>query len=346
MKLRKWMAMLLAGAVCVGMMAGCGSSGSSSSSGNNSSAASDKTFQGELTLILAQKDEYLSYLDQASKASAEAKGCTLTTVDCGEDMDKQIEYVKAAVSNKDKAIIVNPVDVNRAGEIVDAAGDIPVVFVNRTPADTSILDDTHIYVGSDETTSGVYQGQALVDYYKSAGKDSITYLMFKGIDGHDSTTNRSAGVLQALKDGGITATAAADPVTCNFDRTQAMDQMTLMIANGLDMSKVDCIISNNDAMAMGVIESLKQNQIDTTNIQIVGVDGTNAGLQAVENGQMLATVYQNAIGQATASVQAAINLAGGQDATKDITFDADKDNASIIWVPFELITADNVGDYY
>ena len=340
MKMKKWMAMLVAGAMCAGMLAGCGSS--SGSADQSGAQASNKTFDGSISFIISHKDEYLGTLDQAAKASAESKGCTLTSTDCADDMDKQIDYVRAAAENKADAIIIVLADDTRADEIVEAAGDTKVVFLNRIPQDESVLDENHVYVGSNEDDSGTYQGEMLADALKAEGKDSVNYLLFEGTAGLIHTTKRSEGMLKALDAAGITATAAADPVDCGYDRTKAMDQMSVM----LDMSTIDCIIANNDAMALGVLESLRQNKVDTSHIKVVGVDGTNAGLQAISDGSMLATVYQNAVGQATAGVQAAINLASGADLTADISYETDKDNENIIWVPFEKITADNVEEYF
>lgn len=344
MKRKKWLAVLLAGAVCIGMMAGCDNKPLNAQ--EDTVAKSETAYQGELSLVISHKDEYLGTLDQAVKASAEARGCTVNSVDCADDMDKQIENVQAAMENGARAILVVLVDDTRADEVVKAAGDAKVVFVNRIPQDTSILDQDHIYVGSDEEISGIYQGEMLADSFKKKGKDSVSYLMLEGTEGLVHTEKRSEGVLKALDNAGIKATAAAEPVHCGYDRAKAMEQMTLMLANGVDMSKVDCIIANNDAMALGVIESLRQNSIDMSHIAVVGIDGTNAGLQAVSDGSMLATVYQNAVGQASASVQAAINLASGKYAAENIDFEVDADNEHIIWVPFEKITADTVGEYY
>ncbi|MDO5784654.1 MAG: substrate-binding domain-containing protein [Eubacteriales bacterium] len=344
MKVRKGMAGLLVGAMCAGMLAGCGNL-TPINAVKDDAEESVQAYTGDLMLILPKKDEYLSYLDQAAKAYTEARGCTLTTVDCAEDQDKEIEYVEAAVAEDAKVIIIALADNSRAQDVIDAAGDVPVVFVNRAPADLSLMDETHIYVGSNEDESGAYQGKALVEYLESKGKDNINYLMFKGTEGQDSTTKRTAGVLKALEDAGIQANAAAEPVDCDYDRTAAMSAMSVMLADDMDMDDIDVIISNNDAMALGAIEALKQGEVDMADIAIVGVDGTNAGLEAIANGEMLATAYQNAIGQASASVQAAINLAGGTDVMNGISFETDEDNSSVIWVPFELVAADNVEDY-
>lgn len=344
MKKRKRIAGLLAGAMCAGLLAGCGNL-TPINAVDADAEESTQAYTGDLMLILPKRDEYLSYLDQAAKASAEARGCTLTTVDCAEDQDKEIEYVKAAVAEDAKVIIIGLADNTRAQDVIDAAGDIPVVFVNRAPYDLSVLDETHIYVGSNENEAGAYQGQALVEYLEAQGKDSINYLMFYGNDGQDSTVKRSNGVLRALSDAGINAKMRGTAMTCDFDRTSAMQAMQTQLANGLDMSKVDVIISNNDAMALGAIEALRQGGVDFSDIAVVGVDGTAAGLEAVASGEMLATVYQNAVGQASASIQAAINLAGGADVMNGISYEADADNSSVIWVPFELVTAENVDQY-
>lgn len=343
MKMKKWMAMLVAGALCAGMMAGCGSS--SDSTDQSAAQASDKTFDGSISFIISHKDEYLGTLDQAAKASAESKGCTLTSTDCADDMDKQIDYVRAAAENKTDAIIIVLADDTRADEVVEAAGDTKVVFLNRIPQDESVLDENHIYVGSDESCSGTYQGEMLAGELKKEGKDNINYVMIEGTAGLIHTIQRSEDVLKVLDEEGITATAAVEPVDCGYDRITAMDQMTVMLAEGLDMSKVDCVIANNDAMALGALESLRQNGIDTSDILVVGIDGTNAGLTAVSDGTMLATVYQNATGQAIAGVQAAINLATGAELTEGMSYETDEENSNIIWVPFEKVTADNVAEY-
>lgn len=345
MKMKKTIAMLMAGVMCVGGMTGCGSGGTQKGSVTTGIAES-KGYEGSMTFVISHKDEYLGALDQAAKSAANAKGIDLKSIECADDMDKQIEYVRAAEADGENVVMVVLADDTRADEIVEAAGDMKVVFVNRIPQDTSILDESHVYVGSDEDTSGVMQGEMLAEQLKAEGKTEINYIMFKGTEGLVHTQKRTEGVLQALKDAGITANAVIDPVDCKYDRSSAMEQMGVMLADGVDMSQVDVILSNNDAMALGALEALAQNNIDTSHIKVVGVDGTNAGLKAIQDGDMTATVFQNAVGQATGGVQAAINLATGASLTDNMDFETAKENHNIVWVPFEKITADNVASYY
>ena len=96
-------------------------------------------------------------------------------------------------------------------------------------------------------------------------------------------------------------------------------------------------------MALGAIEALKQAGVDISKMKIVGVDGTNTGLQAVLDGDMTATVFQSASGQAAAALQAAINLASKQEVNMGISYELDDHT---IWIPFEKVSADNVSKYY
>ena len=105
---------------------------------------------------------------------------------------------------------------------------------------------------------------------------------------------------------------------------------------------VDCIICNNDEMALGVIESCKSNKIDPSSFLILGVDATAGGCEAIENGDMGFTVCQSASGQGKACVDAAMALVEGQDLTK---VEYAMDNGIYVYVPFEPVSAQNVTEY-
>lgn len=59
----------------------------------------------------------------------------------------------------------------------------------------------------------------------------------------------------------------------------------------------DCIISNNDPMAIGAINWLKDNGYDTHKYLVAGIDATEGGRQAVADGDMYMTVLQDTAGQ-------------------------------------------------
>ncbi len=340
--MKRTAATILAGVLCAGMMTGCGTSGTAQGSAKtNKVTVSD--YDGKITLVIATKDEFLGTLDNAVKAAAEMNDVELNSVDCGADQDKQNDAIRAAAQNEVDALIVNLADDNRAKDAIDAAGDIPIVFVNRCPADTSLLDDTHVYVGSDEATSGVMQGELLTDALKKDNQTEIHYFMLKGTEGLLHTKARSQDVIATLEKNGIKTEEAIPAVDCDFSRSVAMEKVNALLSNGADFSQVDTIISNNDDMALGAIEALKQAGVDISKMKIVGVDGINTGLQAILDGDMTATVFQNASGQAAAALQAAINLASKQEVNAGISYELD---GHTIWIPFEKVTTDNVKEYY
>ncbi len=295
-----------------------------------------------ITLVISRRDEWLSTLVDASEAAAKDQGYKMNTVDCQSDSSKAIQFVETAKIAGERAIIVNLVDPAQATAILEAAGDMKVVFVNRTPDDMALLNENAVYVGSDEMTSGKYQGEALVEYFDEKGQKDVRYILLNGILGQTSTTNRTASVLQAMEDGGLNAEEVSAPLACEYDRATAMDKIRPLLTAGTEF---DCIIANNDAMALGAIEAMKELGMDPSEVPIVGIDCTADGAQAVANGEMYMTVFQNAKGQGSCAMQAAINLLNGDAINEGTDYEIDTENEYIIWVPFEPVDASNVADY-
>ena len=353
---RRVLAGLLASVLALGTLAGCGGGGSDDAATDSSAEAttddaaaeegSSETSDaeggdlGEITMILALRDEFLSTLEAGALAAAEDMGITLTTQDAQSDTSKLLQFIETAKNAGQKAIIVNMVDPETAPQVIEAAGDMKVVFVNRPPVDTSVLNENAVYVGSDEMQSGKYQGEWLAEHFKAEGKTDIKYILLNGTIGNVSTTNRTESCLQALKDNGINATEATAPLVADFDRATAQD----MISPLLTTTEYDCIISNNDAMALGAIEALTAQGIDPTTVPIVGVDATVDGRQAIKDGTLSMSVFQDADGQGRGALMAAANLVSGAALNEGTDYELDEAGYTM-WVPFEPVTADNVADY-
>ena len=328
-------AMVLGLAACGGGSSAAPAATDSGSTGGGAAAGGEK-----ITLIMSQRDEFLSSLEAGAKKAAGELGVNLVTQDANQDESKQIQYVQAAAADGQKAIIVNPINPSACQSIIDAAGDMKVVFVNRVPDDTSILNENAVYVGSDEHTSGKFQGDFLAKYFNEKGQKDIKYILLRGIEGQTSTTLRSESVLQALADNGINATETYAK-SCLYDRTEALNQMGNILA---DASKeFDCIICNNDSMALGAIEACTQAG-KTIDFPIVGIDATADGRQAIKDGTLAMSVFQDPNGQGGGAVAAALNLINGNALNEGTGFEVDE-TGFILWVPFEEVTPDNVADY-
>lgn len=345
---------ILAGAFVLSALVGCSSGSDNSSSGTTETTDESTTDEGtadegtsasgdeeKMTLILSSRDEWLSELEAGALAAADEVGVKLTTADAQSDTSKLLQFIESAQNDGQKAVIVNMVDPETAAQCVEAAGDMKVIFVNRAPSDTdSVLNENVIYAGSDENISGKFQGEWLAEYFKAEGKTEIKYILLNGTIGNVSTTLRTASVLKALEDNGITATEATSPLAADFNREKAQDMITPLLTT----IEYDCIISNNDAMALGAVEALTQAGIDPTTVPVVGIDASNDGRQAVKDGTLAMSVFQDPVGQGKAALMAAKNLLAGNPVNEGSGYDVDE-TGFIVWVPFELVTPDNVNDY-
>ena len=117
-----------------------------------------------------------------------------------------------------------------------------------------------------------------------------------------------------------------------------------MISPLVDTVEYDCIIANNDAMALGAVEALKAKGMDPTKVPIVGIDATVDGVEAVKNGELAMTVFQDPNGQGYGAVMAAKNMIEGKAITEGTDYETDE-TGNIVWVPFEPVYPDNVADY-
>jgi len=225
-------------------------------------------------------------------------------------------------------MIVNLVDTSTAETIIAEAGDIPIIFVNRRPDDSVLVTGKYAYVGSQEWDAGKMQAEFLANYF--AGRtDPINYVLFMGQLGLENTQQRTDSVKTELTNAGFTLNKVFED-TAKWDRATAMDMMQTFLGTG---ATFDCVICNNDEMALGVIEALKAGGIDLTKVPVVGIDATAMACESVKNGEMAMTVFQDAAGQGAKCVEFAKLAAMGQ-LTEQFG-----------WVPFQPVTVDNVADF-
>lgn len=327
----------LAGIFCLGAVCACGNQ-----SASGSGVVEDN---GPMTLFLSREDEWLLQLVDSCSAAAEANGYTLEVVDAENDSDKQLEQIKENVTEGESAFLVNMVDPSRAEEIIEAAGNRNVVFINRAPTDLSVLDDNHIYVGSEEETAGELQGQVLAEHCQSEGMTEIRYLLLHGPDALESSEQRAQAVLDTLEEtNNFTLTAVHTPISADYDRQTAEDEVSELIATDTDLeSNIDVVISTDDAMALGAVQAMNDAGWQTLPI-IIGVDGIPDALNAVNNGLMMMTAYQDADRQAETAVSVANNLNHGYAYDQNIIA-ADRVDDYIFWISFQSVTEDNIGDF-
>ena len=241
----------------------------------------------------------------------------------------QNEQVEEMLQNSCDVLCVNLVDRTAPSEIIDMAKkkDVPVIFFNRELVEEDLNQWNKLYyVGADAKQSGILQGELVLEDVKDAEKEGqlppeldrngdgkLQYLIFEGEAGHQDSIMRTDYVVSTIQDAGIPLDRL-DYSIANWSRAEAQSKMMQLYPEF--QGKIELILSNNDDMALGVIDAY-----DKIGVQkdlrpwIYGIDGTKAGLAAIEKGSMRATVYNDEVGQSKALFRIAFQLAseGAED---------------------------------
>lgn len=244
--------------------------------------------------------------------------------------------------------VINLVDRTDASTIIEKAKNngIPVIFFNRELVEED-LDrwDRLYYVGADAYESGRMQGQILVeecekdfDAIDKNGDGVLQYVMLEGEAGHNDSQARSMTVVQKITDSGYTLEKLEDEIS-NWNRDQAETKMTQFLETYDD--EIEVVLSNNDDMALGAIDALKEKYSSLSDWPVVlGIDGTKAGLEAVANGEMRGTVQADNKGQAHAIVELAYANVTGEELGGGFTLQDGK----YIRLPYQIVTKENVAE--
>ncbi len=271
--------------------------------------------------LLNLANEFIVKIESSLEAEAEEQGVRLIINDAQRDAGRQIQQVENFIAQGVDAIVLNPCEVEASSPAVEktkAAG-IPIVNVN---SETAATPDA--FVGSRDEESARLAMAFIAE--KIGGQGGI--LMMHGYMGQAAQIKRNAGAREVLaQHPGLKLLAAQ---TAEWDRAKAV---TLM-ENWLQSygGQIDAVFAQNDEMAMGALLAIERAG-KKDDILVVGVDAIGDALQAVKDGRLDATVFQDGDGQARAALQAAIALSKGEPVEKE-TF-----------IPFQLVTKDNVGEF-
>ncbi|AOJ93164.1 MULTISPECIES: sugar ABC transporter substrate-binding protein [Burkholderia] len=273
-------------------------------------------------------DTFLTILRNSIADAAKKDGATVQIEDAGNDVGKQLSQVQNMIAQKVDAIIVNAVDTDATPKITKmvTAAKIPLVYVNRKPVDFDKLPAGVAVVASDEKQSGTLQARQVCKLL--GGKGDLLVLM--GELSNESARARTKDIEEVIATKDCAGMRIVDKREGKWSRTQGQDITMNWLSSGM---KFDAIVSNNDEMAIGAINALKAARKWTPKTIVAGIDATPDGLASMKSGELKVSVYQNASGQGTQAVAAALKLAKKQNVDRYVN------------VPFELVTPDNMNQY-
>lgn len=279
-------------------------------------------------------DNFLTVLRNGIDEMAnEMDGVDVQIEDAQNDVAKQLDQINNFVASGVDAIIVNPVDTSATAAMTAAAeaAGVPLVYVNRQPINLDTLPDNQAFVGSNEIESGTLEAFQICQNLRAAGKtDGARAYLMMGQLSNQAAIQRSKDVHDVIGMDMCKFITLIDEQTANWSRNEAQDLMTNWLSTG---EPFDAVFANNDEMAIGAIQAMKASGIDMADVEVGGVDATQDALASMQAGDLDVTVFQNAAGQGSGALNAALSLAKGEDVARSI------------FIPFELVTPATIGGY-
>lgn len=259
---------------------------------------------------------YIEILD--GMESAVKEGDELIVMDAGFDAAKQITDIEDMIQQGVGVMMIDPVDSNGIQASLLACKDagIPIVAYNSPVDDASSVACT---VASDNFMAGQLIGEELAK--AMGGKGEVVMLTYNvaqvcadRANGFKDSIAKSPDIKiveeQEIQPGVDTAL----PVMENM--LQAYPELTGVFALN-DPSAIGCAAAVESA---GLLDTIK----------IVGVDGSEDGIKAIQDGRMLASAAQYPVDIGKISIETAYKILAGETVEADIK------------VPVALVTAETI----
>ena len=291
------------------------------------------TAMADIGVTMAKFDDnFLTVLRNGIQSYADANGQKVQIEDAQGDVAKQLDQINNFIASGVTAIIVNAVDTSATQAMSDAAAaNIPLVYVNRQPINVDTLPDNQAFVASNEVDSGTLETLEVCRLLKEGGKAEANVYVMQGELSNQAAVQRTADIHDVI--GGTECGVKVniiDEQTANWSRDEAATLMTNWLSTG---TAFDAVIANNDEMAIGAIQAMKAGGIDMASVIVAGIDATQDALAAMAAGDQDITVFQDAAGQGSGAVDAAVKLAAGEAVEQKV------------YIPFQLVTPANMADF-
>lgn len=300
-------------------------------------------------IIFDYANDYCYHVRRGMEIAAEGIA-NLEMVDSQNDQAKQTDQVDTLINKGVDGLLVAIVDPEAAPTIIEKcrAADIPIIFVNRRPDLDAINSyDKCWYVGAATQQPGEAQAEMVIEDWKANpdfdknGDGIMQYIIVKGENGHANAEARIVGINEIFEKEGFKH-ELLDMQPGMWNAATAKNLMETWYGKYGD--SIEAILSNNDAMALGIIEALKaEGYFDgDKSMPVYGVNAIPEGLDALEAGTMMGTVMSDMISEGKCTFQLAYNYVKGADIMTNVEYEMDENKCVAIYgLP---IRVENIAD--
>ncbi|HTI03341.1 MAG TPA: sugar ABC transporter substrate-binding protein [Acidisoma sp.] len=249
---------------------------------------------------------FFNQIKQSVEAEAKLKGVKVVVVDAHGDSATQVNQIQDLITRGVKAIIYIPAGATAAGVPVRAAqaAHIPVIAVDRNapdaPANTFIA------------TNSVQAAKTLGDYVCKISGGKGVLAIIQGQLGTTPEMDRNKGFNEAMANcPGIKQ--VAKQASQEWSQSEGFNIAQDMLQRHPDIT---IFFGRADALALGAAQAVKVANLGHPVI-VVGFDGDTAGLLAVRDGVLAATMTQKTQAMGRLAVDSAMEMIAGKTLPKE-----------------------------
>lgn len=272
--------------------------------------------------MLSLQSEFVVNVKDAMEKKAKVENINLIVTDAQRTAEKQVQQIESFIAQNVDAIILNPCEVEGSSPAVEkakAAG-IPIINVN-----SETKSEPDAFVGSRDEEAG----EIAMEYIAKQINYKGNVVIMNGYMGQAAQIKRAVGakkILDKYPDIHVMAEQTAE-----WDRAKGMTLMENWIQSY--GNKINAVFAQNDEMGLGALQALEQAKIKDA-VVLVSIDAIADARQAVKDGRLNATIYQDAKGQGSKSIEMALKIIKKQQIDK-----------RKIFIPFQLVTKENIDTF-
>lgn len=271
-------------------------------------------------------NEFWRSLQEGYEEAAKESGASIDVKATTDEADEtgQQTMTETLTSQGVDALMLSPISDSNLTSAVESANEAGVTTVN---VNDGMIAEANYYVGPNAYQNGLLAAEWVSDKLGDEGQVAIVVGMAKAF----AARERTAGFKDWIADNNSGLEVIAEQ-NADWDRTKAKDLAATWIQQNPDLKAIFC---NNDDMALGVVEAVKEADAD---ILVVGVDGIGEAYDSIRNGGLDATVDSFPYYMAQVATECTLRALAGQKlpsvvATPQALIDStnvDKDAAEII----------------
>lgn len=290
--------------------------------GEDEEAGADEARVG--VIIKGLDNPFFVAMEEGVNAAAEASGADVQVQAAAslEDTSGQATKLDALVAQGFECYVANPTsETNLVQPLARVPDGTPIVNIDLPVGEAAAQEagiDIATYIGTDNVRAGGLAAETMADFVDQGGEVGV----IGGISG-DPT---SAARIEGFTEGARGSFEPLGTVAADWERSNALTAAEDLMRSNPDLTG---FFAANDEMALGIAQAVR-NAGERGEIAIVGVDGIEDALAAVEDGSISATVsqYPYTIGQL--GVEACLAASAGEPLPEEVD------------APVQVVTEENV----